>query len=339
MLFRRLVSCRVASVVGRQRVASWSTDVYGKKWQEGKPEEGIRLLRQDIRSSQHVNDKTSLQKKLLDMLLGVSQYEEGVHLANEILEREAKCAQTLFQRGECLERLGRVEEAIDSYQRCLGACEEKDRSTRVSCLLRYGRLLGGEKGLSLLSEALDLGSSFDSFSREYILLSRGQVYYAMQRLQEANADFDAVIELNPKCAPAYASKGDIALLQRDHILALHNYDRFWDMHEQYYASRSAWLNKKTSFGDDAIAFICIKRAVCFAGLDDWEMVDDCVDMVLQMPNDVVGEHNMAIAKYYKALSLLLGDNKDEQAAVQLLHQAAPLNEAAKLVLDKIMKKE
>ncbi len=77
-------------------------------WSDGRPQEGIRLLRDRLKAG----PDRGLRVELADMLLGVGSYEEAVAVASEVLKEESDCAHAMFQRGHAHERLGNVEEAV-----------------------------------------------------------------------------------------------------------------------------------------------------------------------------------------------------------------------------------
>ena len=90
-------------------------------WADGKPLDGVALLERMVRDCESEAESRELRRELLDMYVGVGRFEDGVRLGDELLRGgdDGVDADVAFQRGVCLERLGKVDAARDDYEKCL----------------------------------------------------------------------------------------------------------------------------------------------------------------------------------------------------------------------------
>lgn len=255
-------------------------------WAQGRPRDGLRMLREALGSS--VPQDVGLKKELLDMLLGLSEYAEGIQVGNELEEAGALCADTAFQRGECKERLELTKEALDDYRLALA----KD-PLHVGALRRLARLCEAPHGVALLTQALDVVDQEDEDLAD-LFCERAVLYTRLTLLDDALKDYARCLQLNPKCAPAHAGKGDIHLMRRDYVAAAHNFERFMDLHARYYLKG----NSVSGSGDAIMMDMCVKRCMCYAGLGDWEMVLETGKLALDLYHNAIGVAHRARVLYY-----------------------------------------
>ena len=290
-----------------------SVPLYEQKWKEGNTKESFEMLHGMVEKDPQ---NVVLKKELLDMMLALNYLKEGSVLASDILEQE-QCAATLFKMGECHERMGELEKAVDCYEASLNL----ERSWQV--LRRVANLMDPTENESIvfLSEAIDLCED-DKDAKALLLVDRGLIKLRNSDLDGAMSDFDAAIKQDEQCAIAYFALGDCYLMRaepnteyfesledgpekaailQDLKKAIGNYDLFWDWHLEYFKKYPEF--EKHS-GDFVIFDYCVKRAACYTGLEDWPMVEQAADYVLILEEDFVDNNDikpkLALAHYYRA---------------------------------------
>jgi len=80
----------------------------------------------------------------------------------------------------------------------------------------------------------------------WTIASRGETYQSMERYEEALADFDRAIDLDPEVAWIIASRGEIYRLMRRYEEALADFDRAIDLDPEV-----AWIIARR--GEDLLA--------------------------------------------------------------------------------------
>lgn len=324
--------CRARWPCGRARLVvvvtsarrAYALATHQQLWAEGKPLEGLAVLRELIGKAASLEAKTDLHKELLDMLVGLQQYKEGVTVANAILHHGAPCAQTLFQRGECKERLGESPE--DDYEDAL-QCDPRHVGAMRALARRSKR---PRDAVALLTRALDVAETADENDAEGmedgeradIHCERGVAHTRLQQLDDALVDFDRAIALSQqRCAPAYMAKGDVLLMRHDHLRALFNYDNFFEKHAAYYTN----INSGKGAGNAVLADLCIKRSACYAGLGDWPMVDASARAALEFASHCAGVDGAAGSKFAALAEYYMGraaEGMDDNAAALQRYSAA-----------------
>jgi tetratricopeptide (TPR) repeat protein len=229
-------------------------------WAEGHPEEGLRLLREVMAAQPTVTHR----KELLDMLVGLNEFAEGLQVADALVREGEGCANSMWQRAECLERLGRRADALKDLEHAL----QLD-SDHIGALRRLAHLADPTRGAALLTRAMELVD--DEVERADFFYERGITHTRAQLFDEALRDFNAALELNAMCAPAHAAKGDVFLIRKEYASALVAFQRFIDVHQNYYTRH----NSTAGAGDSIVIDVLVKRCACYAGLEDWEMVGQC----------------------------------------------------------------
>ncbi len=263
-------------------------------WSDGRPQEGIRLLRDRLKQE----PVRELRVELADMLLGVGSYEEVVAVANEVLKEESGCAHALFQRGQAKERMGKVEEAVADYQQCVK--QEK----HAGALLRLGVR---SEDVSLLEAAL--GECDEPDDKADVLFERARLKQRKGDGDGALIDYERAIVAVDSYAPAYFGRGDVLLAKGEYLRALHNYDRFWELHTRFYSSRPEL--EASSFSDESVMELCVKKAACYCGLQMWEMAGNAAETAQEI--GVPGKQ-MALACYYRGRAH--NGEGDEEAALR-----------------------
>lgn len=297
MHVRRAVVCLAQSPRRQIGQRVWSTTVaahgleppvppHRAAWEDGRPQDGVQLVREAL-----ARDPSSLElrKELLDMLVGVAAFEEAVDVATAILEQGGACAETQYQRGEARERLGRSAEAVADYEAAV-ALDPRHALARA----RLASLTGDPTML----DAAIAACADDGEARADLLYERGRLLFGHRALDEAMADFEQAIVANPRCAPAYFGRGDVLLLRDDdHIRAMHNYDRFWELHERYFAERPG-LDRLGSFPHTALLDLLTKQAACYAGLQLWDSCLRTCNRVMELAVLPADAALVATAQFY-----------------------------------------
>jgi tetratricopeptide (TPR) repeat protein len=155
-----------------------------------------------------------------------------------------------------------------------------------------------EEGVVLLSRAIDLLHDDDAEDLADLHTKRGLLRVRLRQLDDALVDFDRAISLHDRCAPAYYYRADVFLVQEEYLRALHNYERFFELHNDFYSSRADF--DPQSFTDATVLDFCVKKAACYSGMKDWEMVRECCDIVLQQEMELREKQPrfLALAHYY-----------------------------------------
>ncbi len=304
--------------------AAAAAEPYRAPWAQGRPEEGIRLLRERIAMEPK---RRELRLELADMLMGVGAFGEVVAVADEALRETgtgADRARVLFQRGDARERLGDVAGAEADYSECLA------QGRREAAVLRRLGLL--QRSVPLLDEALSKTDGPEG--RAEVLYERGKLRAGAGDSDGAMEDFEAAIALHDGCAPAHFGRGDVLLRRGAHLEALQCYDRFWELHKAFYAQRSSGNRlDQSSFSDEALMEVLVKKAACCGGLDMWDTAAQYCDMAREVG---VPGRLMALACYYRARAH--DAEGDADSALRLLQESLGWGElgAARLLREELL---
>jgi len=116
--------------------------------------------------------------------LAQGNYEAALDAFNDAVEGGDRVAEAYANRGIANEALGHYDSAVGDYTKAL-------------------ELLGP-----------------DAPDRPEVLNNRGVAFLGLRKVEEAMADFDAAIELNPDYAEAFANRGRAQLDQEDYDAAI-----------------------------------------------------------------------------------------------------------------------
>ncbi len=203
-------------------------------------------------------------------------------------------AATWLNKGLSLKNLGRIDEAIDCYDK---AIDMKPPASTVSlawsnkgnCFMQKGLL---EKGLTCYEEAIKINPA-----NEKAWTNKAFTLHTLGRLQEAIDCYDKALEIEPAFALAWSNKAFTYLSMGDHEKTLIcsdtalKYDKGLD---------SAWINK---------------GAACYAAGRLEEAMTSYLNAIAINPNEATSHYNMglvlndmqkydeAIASYDRALEL------------------------------------
>ena len=128
----------VASVGCRQDSAQWKVAAGNNAAAAGNSEEAIELFQEALRMDP---DSDSIKLRLAYLLAANDQGDLGLTLCNEVLESDPRDKYALRVRSECLQYLGRFQEALVDYQKF--AADKIDKGTRELNALAYYRALAG----------------------------------------------------------------------------------------------------------------------------------------------------------------------------------------------------
>lgn len=185
----------------------------------------VQLLQADIESNEWVDATTVLtetaerlpDRPLLLMFAGLlhnlkEEYGRAAELfeqANDKLfllkdDESEYIARFRFWYGAALERLGRIEEAVEQFERCIEADDEFSEAYNYIAYMWAERGMHLERAMELVEKAL----SFNPESAAY-LDTRGWVYYMKGMLDEAMADLKAALERLPDDPTINEHMGDV----------------------------------------------------------------------------------------------------------------------------------
>ena len=105
------------------------------------------------------------------------------------------------------------------------------------------------------------GEKIEGYSAHEVLNNRGVAYLNLRELDEALADFEAAIDLEPDYAEAYANRGRIHLDREDYDRAIEDLDRAIELAESL---TEAYGNRGLAYqylGDDKQALADFTRAI------------------------------------------------------------------------------
>ncbi len=161
--------------------------------------------------------------------------------------------------------------------------------------------------MALLNEALT--ECDDAEDKADVLFERARLKQSAGDSDGALADYERAIVAVDTFAPAFFGRGDVMLAKGEYLKALHNYDRFWELHASFYGRRREL--EASSFSDESVMELCVKKSACYCGLKMWGMAISSADTALEigMPGRL-----MALAHYYRGRAY--EGEGDEEAALQ-----------------------
>jgi tetratricopeptide (TPR) repeat protein len=181
-------------------------------------------------------------------LLGViayqnRDYERAVQLISKAISINPKVASPYYNRGNALKELGRLEEALVSYDEAIALEPNfaEAYSNRGSALKELGRF---EEALVSCDRAIALNPSFAECH-----YNRGNALKELKRFEEALASYNKAITLKPDFAEVYSNRGN-ALKELNRLEeALASYNRAITLKPDFedYCNRGITLKELNRF--------------------------------------------------------------------------------------------
>jgi tetratricopeptide (TPR) repeat protein len=124
-----------------------------------------------------------------------------------------------------------------------------------------------EKSIAALNQALEIVTE-----NKIARLSRASAYMKLDRLEEAQTDFDRVIENHPEYAKAYHLRGLAHEKSGDNQAALKDFDRAIDLDPEYGAAYYSRANLHSNMGNEVFPCFSFFRRVKNLHVDPrWRM--------------------------------------------------------------------
>lgn len=139
----------------------------------------------------------TLKGKILHQM---EQYEEALHVLDEVLEMDENQAEALGERGAVLEKLGYEQEALEDYRKAVRLKPEYRQAQADLGTLLYN-MQRDEDALEPLSKALELSPE----SQLYTL--KGKCLLNLDRYKESIENFDSALRLDPDDIDAHLYRG------------------------------------------------------------------------------------------------------------------------------------
>ena len=142
--------------------------------------------------------------------------------------------------------------------------------------------------------------------------NRGLVYYSLQKLEQALADYNRALALDPALDKAYSNRANLYATQKNWEAAIADYDRAIDLNP---LNTRARLNQAVTFreiGEYEEALVCLDIALFFEPTSAFLRAERGRTYHLQ------GDWNCAIAEYSKALLLIESSHLDPTLTCRIL---------------------
>ena len=141
------------------------------------------------------------------ILKGQGSYQEAENLYRQLLKDQPENTVIMGQLAECLEHGGRRDEREKLYKAILK--QEPENVRAMSRLLRiYGEKMNERRDVSYFHRAMELADKLIKLQPEaYYYIERGLILTDDYRLEEALADYEKAMELEPDNLYAYNNAG------------------------------------------------------------------------------------------------------------------------------------
>lgn len=168
-------------------------------WEKGHYRLGMALTAKGDHQNAHASFKEA--EKLAP---GNATFSNAVRSSKAAMMKDMSTAEVYKQEGNEAYRSGRIEEAVDIYEKAINACktDEKDTKIKLDCLANraacFRQLYLPERCIEDCTKALEIDPL-----HQKVLIRRAQAYESMEKYKKALADFEAVIRLNPNAKIAF----------------------------------------------------------------------------------------------------------------------------------------
>ena len=164
----------------------------------------------------------------------LKRYDEALESLDKALELDSNYAMAWANRGNVLRNLKRYDEALESYDRTLELDANyqlawANRGSVLSNLKRY------DEALASLDRALELDANY-----QWAWANRGYVLYKLERYDEALASLDRALELDANDDWDWANRGNVLSNLKRYDEALASYDCALALNANY---QWAWANR------------------------------------------------------------------------------------------------
>jgi tetratricopeptide (TPR) repeat protein len=218
----------------------------------------IRDLLDTEQKSQNSIQVETIEELYLQGVLLYEAEDWGAALAvfDHCLEQNPQDARVLSKQGSTLHRLGRFDEAINSYGKAINRYDEVLRNkpsdydtywSQGNTLFAIGKL---DEAIASYDKVLEIKPDYHE-----VWYNRGVVLGSLGRLDEAIASYDKVLEIKPDYHEVWYNRGVVlgSLGRLDEAIA--SYDKALEIKPDYY---KAWHNRGVVLGslgrfDEAIA--------------------------------------------------------------------------------------
>ncbi len=190
-----------------------------------------------------------------------------------------------FERGQRLLQRGDAQSAVRAFTDAIEQGVQVPKAYAWRC---YANLAAGEneaavkdcsEALARLGEAEEGAAEGDEpYARWQLLNNRGVAYLNMERREEAEADFQTAIELNPGYAEAYANRGRLYVDEEDWEKALADLTRAIELNPDL----------AEAYGN---------RGRAYEGLGDGEKALADYDRAIELSHDTQAYFNRAMLRY------------------------------------------
>ncbi len=177
------------------------------------------------------------------ILKGQGSYQEAENLYRQLLKDQPENTVIMGQLAECLEHGGRRDEREKLYKAILK--QEPENVRAMSRLLRiYGEKMNERRDVSYFHRAMELADKLIKLRPEaYYYIERGLILTDDYRLEEALADYEKAMELEPDNLYAYNNAGVNYRHLDQFDRAEENYDRAIALLGEEDKSVLPWQNK------------------------------------------------------------------------------------------------
>lgn len=178
------------------------------------PEEAIRICDRvlDIDG----DDTLSIETKI-GALVQLKRWDEALPLVERIVERQPGEENILIIRGQVLEEIGRLEDALDNYRRVLKLKEEGESTFEIwnAIGLLYFKMGRNRDAVAALTEA-----SKEDLDSPIVALNLGSNFLMINMVKEAKICFRKALSMDPDMKDAHSGLAQILFMEGDSIGAV-----------------------------------------------------------------------------------------------------------------------
>jgi tetratricopeptide (TPR) repeat protein len=297
----------------RSQVINFFDSADRKKYFELNNEEKlakIREIRSYLDEVNHLGLKWELLSQLSLLYIASDRYLPDSGIVDRVFQLKPDCYEDWYNSGLILHRLGRHQEAIDSYNRALKLQPNQEEVwyNRGNILYELSRY---EKAIDSYDLALKLQPD-----RDKAWYNRGNILYKLGRYEEAVDSYNRVLKLQPDRDKAWYNHGNILYELGRYEEAVDSYDRALKLQSDQGKARCnhCVLSHELGIHEQTIAWY--NRGITLNKLGRHEEAIASYNRALELqPNreeawynrgntlNKLGKYEEAIASYNRALKL------------------------------------